>query len=136
MSIDRATGHLASAVDRLEDALAARLKTLQASVAALTQERDDLAHAAAQTSAPAPNHEEMAELQGQWEAEKAAMLLQQEHISSARATEVASATAMLDKRNAEIQQLTHENEALNHALHEALTTVDGILASLKDKVAL
>jgi chromosome segregation ATPase len=147
MALENATAHLTDVVDRLEGALATRLKELESTVAALKAERDELV-VAAQAVPPVIEADpaamsafesqrdaavaELAACRETWATEKSSF----EAKCEASANEAASALVSRDRQNDLVEKLTTQKAEMTSTLHDALQTVDSILASLKGKVAL
>ncbi len=147
MTLENVTTNLTNVVDRLESALANRLKELESTVAALKSERDELA-AAAQSPAAAPVIDTAPLLEAQALRDAAVAELEQartrwseeKNILDTQHAAAASESGRLSNQLAEIssvnQKLIAEKAEMTSTLNDALQTVDTILASLKGKVNL
>jgi chromosome segregation ATPase len=150
MALDQVTSNLTTAVDRLEDALATRLKELSSTVTALQAERDALresvattmqndSHSAAYRELEARHQsdtQEFTSARTAWHNEKKELHAQHEVLIQKHADTSVQNQMALDQNMSQIKQLTSEKTELTAALSDALATVDDILASLKGKVAL
>jgi chromosome segregation ATPase len=151
MALDQVTSNLAVVVDRLEGALATRLKELSGTVAALQVERDALRESAsvipAHGDSPSAAYLELearhqsdtmefTSARTAWHNEKKEILAHHEGAIQNHADTSVQNQMALDQHISQIKQLTAEKAELTATLSDAMVTVDEILASLKGKVAL